>query len=228
MYRYLLGYDIRLCLEDYDGGKWDEVARNAFLLQHDVKWPLSVDRSIWPSAFKTSPFDFHDYKNAIRIEEDFFHYQVFHLWDDLCRMKSRFLRCEDNVARQGIVIAAVLVTRGPLQSDTNWEAHWSALSSASSSMGSVPEEWMFLGYDVAEDAMVFSGLCGYQHQPTEDWKQLRKKWGPRLNDHGLFSNVDDAMEFTPIAAEFDPNEAPFYVYAIYRDPEILRTENMKE
>ena len=223
MYRYMLGYDIRLCLEDYDEGVWYEELRDKLFLRRNVRWPLSVDTSIWPSFFFRHHF-VAAVKKLILIGGDYFHYDMFHLWDDIKLMKSRFVQCEDDVPRQGIVIAAELVLTGPLESDVNWDTHWDALSSADPAMGSVPEDWIFLGYDVAEQAMLYSGLCGYRHEETDEWIQLRKQWGPRLNDHGLFSDFDDALDFTPIPAEYDPQEAPFYVYALYRDPEILRTE----
>ena len=222
MYRYMLGYDIRLCLEDYSEDM-DEKRRNRILLRHDVKWPLSVDMNIWPSVFDTRSH-FTSYKKSIRLVGDYFHYNVFHLWDDIERMKSRFMQCEDNAPRQGVVIASELHLKWPLESDVNWDTHWTALSSADPAMGPVPENWIFLGHDVAEVDMFYSGLCGYSHEQTEEWEQERKRWGPLLNEHGLFSNFEDALEYIPIADELDGNEAPFYAYALYRDPEVLRTD----
>ncbi len=223
MYRYMLGYDIRLCLEDYGESAWDEERRNRLLPKRDVVWPLSVDRSIWPSVF-TSHRRLANDEKLILIVGDYFHYDMFHLWDDIERMKSRFVQCEDDVPRQGVVIAAELHLIGALESDINWDTHWKALTSADPAMGSVPKNWISLGYDVATVSMFYSGLCGYAQPKTKEWEPERERWASRLNDHGLFSNFDDALEYTLVPAEWDENEAPFYVYALYRDPELLKTE----
>lgn len=47
----LLGFDVRLHREDYVDSTWNEERRNSFLLSPKIKWPLSVDTLVWPSAF---------------------------------------------------------------------------------------------------------------------------------------------------------------------------------
>jgi hypothetical protein len=76
------------------------------------------------------------------------------------------------------------------------------------------ESWTLLGYDVA-DTWLLSGLsnCGYH---TDEVAPLRGTWGPRLNDHHLFGQLDDARAFAALSGRRVSAHAPFFVFALWK------------
>jgi hypothetical protein len=77
----------------------------------------------------------------------------------------------------------------------------------------VGTRWRFLGYDIA-DAGDISGLsnCGFEGRELE---RLRPTWAPRLNDHGLFSDISDAVSFRSATDQRVREHAPFQVYGLW-------------
>ena len=72
-------------------------------------------------------------------------------------------------------------------------------------------EKKFLGYDVGDGAP-FSGLLN-AGVPV-NLKTLRD----RLNDYGLFLDVNEARNFADECARLVPEHAPFFVFGVYRLP----------
>jgi len=77
----------------------------------------------------------------------------------------------------------------------------------------VQPNWEFLGFDVA-DGVCISGLCNCGYNESEA-TILRREWGHRLNAHGLFSNVVDALAFRQLTDERVPEHAPFFIYELW-------------
>src|SRR5262249_21203959 len=73
--------------------------------------------------------------------------------------------------------------------------------------------WPALGLDVA-DMWLLSGLsnCGYRE---EEASLLRARFGPHLNRHHLFDEVEPAAQFARLRAAQVPGHAPFFVYRIW-------------
>ena len=73
--------------------------------------------------------------------------------------------------------------------------------------------WRILGFDIA-DGTTISGLsnCGYE---AEEAAALRLAWAARLNEHGLFDDVDDALAFRTLTHQRVREHAPFAVYAMW-------------
>jgi len=75
--------------------------------------------------------------------------------------------------------------------------------------------WDFLGFDVADGTTSGLSNCGYdEHQLAG----LRRVWAPRLNHHGLFRELTDALAFRWLTNKRVPEHAPFYVYALWVVP----------
>jgi hypothetical protein len=72
--------------------------------------------------------------------------------------------------------------------------------------------WRFVGFDVADDAISGLSNCGYRQDEVGD---LRATWAPRLNAHGLFEDVADALSFRGLTDERVPEHAPFAVHGIW-------------
>ncbi len=77
------------------------------------------------------------------------------------------------------------------------------------------ETWTLLGYDVADSGFT-SGLsnCGYRPD-IDDVESLRRDWGPKLNERGLFDALEHADEFRRVSDARIPEHAPFFVFALY-------------
>ncbi len=75
------------------------------------------------------------------------------------------------------------------------------------------EAWALLGYDVC-DTWATSGLanCGYH---ADEVAALRPIWAPRLNEHHLFSKLEDAHAFRELTDARVTEHPPFFVYGIW-------------
>jgi hypothetical protein len=87
----LLGYDVRLDQSVYTRQHWTPESRATFLMQQDVRWPLSVDLYVWPSYFLRAlppalrglgPRDIPPYvaERAIEVNRDEGRWLGLHLW----------------------------------------------------------------------------------------------------------------------------------------------------
>src|SRR5947207_669630 len=172
MYYELLGFDVRLCSGDYVQARWDWKSRTTFLLRPEIQWPLSVDDEVWPSVFD----EFEEAElptNSLRPS--------LWLWFNLAAMQA-FLMTQKRVQNQhGVRIAVELVTKESVRSDDYWSGVLYPYDVLSPS--AIPLEWLFLGYDVA-DQYQLSGLtnCGYDENERV---VLPAIWAARLNEHGL-------------------------------------------
>ncbi|WP_224241108.1 hypothetical protein [Hyalangium gracile] len=113
------------------------------------------------------------------------------LWDDLQRMQRSL---------------------GPLAAQAHWTIAISQVSVTGLPLPSEGEDWELLGFDIA-DAGLLSGLsnCGYEQATVAE---LRASWAPLLNEHHLFTEVNQALAFRELTDRRVPEHAPFFVCAI--------------
>jgi hypothetical protein len=179
---------------------WDAPRRESFLLRLDVARPLSVDRSVWNSPE-------HDPVVALGAPLP---------WIPIAAVRDRALAAKI----PGVVLLIGLVTSSAA------ERHEAAQSMGIDTELSVEPTWQFLGFDIADGSSI-SGLsnCGYAENEAAT---LRPRWAHRLNDHGLFSNVDDALAFRQVANDRVPEHAPFFVFGLWVLPRgTLRAGNRR-
>jgi len=201
-HRKLLGFDIRQCPGDYLLTDWN---RESFLLKPDIKRPLSVDTDIWPSVFddfEESEIPKHSLRPSVWV------------WFDLKAMEAFFMGQNKVQNRRGVRLGVELIIEKPLHGDDFWEGVLGPYSPLSP--GKIPSSWMPLGYDVADRYQV-SGLSNCAYEQSEKGS-LQSTWESRLNEHGLFHKQDDAISFRDITDKRVQDHAPFYVYALFRDP----------
>lgn len=72
--------------------------------------------------------------------------------------------------------------------------------------------WTFLGFDVADGDISGRSNCGYDDAEMLD---LRRAWGPKLNDHGLFTELADVLTFRTDTDARIPEHAPFRVFGLW-------------
>lgn len=195
-----LGFDLRLRATDYASKVWSPEHRGLYLLREDVEWPMSVDRSVWPSFLQSHYFD----AKAHRVPNPRFVNQ------DTANLENDFglLRDIMNLARLpgadlgvGIGVQVISQELERIELLLGIEAD------------AIPAGATVLGFDVAT-ATPISGLsnCGYDQN---ELPQLRSKWGSNLNEHGLMESLDDAFEFREMTNRRVPEHAPFYVYQLF-------------
>ena len=210
----LLGFDARERFLE-PGGLWAPERRDTYLLREDVQKPLSVDPRVWPSLFGEGLPD----SERTRLGLEAMALPGWRgpnqgLWDSLSRMQG---------------------TLGPLASEAHWTVAISwvsadGFSKRDASFGpyrekmepeAISTDWSLLGFDVA-DAGLISGLsnCGYTRAELAG---LRAAWASALNAHHLFDDVEKALAFREMTDRRVPEHAPFFVYALRRVSQVIKT-----
>jgi hypothetical protein len=163
-----------------------------------VEAPLSADRIVWPSLFDLAGApDAPAWTGANAL-----------VWDDLDGLR-RFVaaRWPQPVPSHAIVAVTWVSDRefadagatGPYREPTT--------------PPTVSPAWPLLGFDVG-DGSLLSGLmnCGYAADEVE---ALRARWAARLNEHHLFTSIEDALAFRGVSDARVREHAPFFGYGLY-------------
>jgi hypothetical protein len=213
LHRFLMGFDIRLPRQDYIAVDWTEKRRKDYLLRADASWPMSVDHSVWPSIFW-----FDEVPKRVARQHQSIAVSLARepqLGTDLADLISLY---EAGGGKNAIAIALELVTeRVPKGSYITYEERPGSgpfgLEIPLTKPERLPVDSEFLGYDIADAARI-SGLsnCGYT---SEDKRQLLG-WEMRLNDFGLFPDLQDAIAFRAVTDKRVSEHAPFWIFGIYR------------
>jgi hypothetical protein len=207
----LIGFDIRRRAEDYLQVRWAHETRALYLLNTEIEWPLSVDDSVWPTVFRYR----HDISELYPARTTAVDpgYEVCGLWSDLLLMRQMYEKFRLS-SSSGIEVAIELIAGPELSSDQFGSPLLDKSVVPVVAPSKVPSGSSLLGYDVA-DCWLYSGLsnCGYS---AEEAGGLRLEWSNKLNDHGLFGDIDDAARFRVVSDERVPEHAPFWVYGLYK------------
>lgn len=202
----IVGYDAREMWLG-DGDLWP-AQRQQYLLRSDVPKPLSTDTMVWPSVFG-KPF-LEAVASGFELQRPDWTGAV--LWDDLERLKAHLDAGWGKSCRPCRLIAVTLAY-GHCENDEQrqWDQRLVGITPPS-----VCDDWTFLGYDIADHSLL-SGLmnCGYTPQ---ELKVLPQRWAPRLNEHHLFDDFEQAAEFVAVTDERVQEHAPFFIFGIYSLP----------
>ena len=224
----VVGFDIRLCAEDYVDKRWDKKNRDLLLLKPEITWPLSVDEWIWPSVFILSQKEalqarvgyFPEYlpfQGVIKADPTNFRHQITALWTNFEEMKICYFenaKKKEKLPQQAIPIAVELITNEPFTSYEYW--HGALFPSLNIQ---IPANWVFLGYDIADDGFE-SGLYSRGYEQNEK-RLLQKTWITRFNEYGLIKDFKDVTEFKELTDKRIPEHAPFYIFGLWRAPKTL-------
>lgn len=185
----LAGAEVRVDPEPPDPS-WSEARREKYLLRRDIRRPLSVDRTVWPSCPMA---DGQPSPQALP-------------WVGVEVVRKRAV--ETCATRQP---RAVTIAIGLVIEHANDEALAASRGVATELV--VEPTWRRLGFDIA-DGTAISGLsnCSYE---ADEAAALRDAWAARLNDHGLFDDVDEALAFRAVTDARVREHAPFAVYAVW-------------
>jgi hypothetical protein len=211
----LLGYDVRLDRTVYAAQHWTPERREAFFLNQTIEWPLLVDWGAWPSYFldrsRLHPEEWggqvqaYVTQRAITTDNDELRYLGLRLWASLGTMLESYAKRKHDSA-PGCVIAVWLEHAKPRR-----HQHFEVVLHPDVSPSTPAHGWPFLGYDVA-DQYLTSALTNLRAAR----ERLRRSVGPRLNEHGLLSTRQDALDLEGQSDELFPAYQPFCVYGLYR------------
>ncbi|HKW02078.1 MAG TPA: hypothetical protein VJN96_19810 [Vicinamibacterales bacterium] len=213
----IVRFDVRLNNGDYLNASWDKARRDSFLLKPDVEWPLSVDPLVWPSVFYSAIFreavDTSYSSIEVPPSTDGGKY-----WLNLDRMTAHYDRHKKTDTSGVMVAIELFFPEALLVGDV---VHYEQLDGIQCGIwldrtipAELPSGCALLGYDVA-DAGWISGLtnCGYV---TGEKEPLARAWATRLNQFGLLSSLEDALEFKRMTDERVKEHSPFWVYGIWQ------------
>jgi hypothetical protein len=168
---------------------WDRKRREQFLIRPEVTRPLSVDPWVWPKARPEAGEPVGDPLPWVSVDD----------------VRERWASQEGSDGWVAVAIGAVATDSRARE--------LLAMERGIKTEVVVGTRWRFLGYDIA-DAGDISGLsnCGFEGRELE---RLRPTWAPRLNGHGLFSEISDAVSFRSATDQRVREHAPFQVYGIW-------------
>jgi hypothetical protein len=213
--RWLVEFDVRLAKAQYPVRR-AKPSDDRCLLPPEVEWPLSIDSWVWPSAF--CPHGLEERRDAYAtIPIDMSHYGPA-----LRNLEMLQARYEANraLAPDAVFIAIELLSEraadGPFILYEEADGIQCGMELEPTVPERLPEGSAFLGFDVATAGRL-SALSGFCYDEVER-PELRPVWAPRLNAYGLLSELEDAVEFRGMSDLRTPEEAPFWVYALWRLP----------
>lgn len=196
----LLGFDARemwLDVAEY----WPEERKRSFLLRQDIVKPLSTDTLVWRSVFDVEQ-TLHRPQWTGPIQE---------LWEDLQALENALSTASHRTKPYWVIAFTLLSAR----SDSEEQAYWTVRTQGVSPCIRDPS-WHLLGYDVA-DRYLLSGLTNLSWDPvsTDEVQAIGQKYIPYLNEYHLFTSVEPATEFLPLAEEGAREHAPFFVFGLW-------------
>lgn len=187
----LLGFDAKEW--PFGLNAWTEQRRSTYLIRREVQVVMSIDPLVWPSVLTapdTAAIGWPVRNTSARLFAD--------------------LGALNRMCPRGMVVATTLALEGlsAQESDCAQDYLW----------GTVPRDidraWGLLGYDVASLSPISAlANCGYS---ANDAATVRNRWATVLNDWHLFPDWSSADEFRRYSNARVAEEAPFYVYGLYR------------
>lgn len=206
----LLGFDARVCtpfqLERL------RASPHRYLLRTDVTLVCSVDELVWPSVFQPRTS-----LETTGLEDEGLtlpHWigPNFPLWAKLRELENHVSAVLHAIPVWKVAITEVVCSENGNQPEER--TFWPFLKTTEPP--SVQEDWVFLGYDVA-DRSLLSGLsaCAYS---DEELPRFTAMFAGNLNEYHLFTSLEVAMRFKELSNQRVKEHAPFYVYGLRRVP----------
>jgi hypothetical protein len=228
MKEVLIGYDAREMCFDLTL-LWPDERRKIFLLRSDVKKPLSVDTTVWPSIFNLGQgagMYASEYKRLgiRRLYQEIPEWigASLDLWEDRDLMRQHLAH-----AWTATILPHWIIAVSCFFPKANRSLMSSSMNRPSNTPPSLSDRgWNLLGYDIA-DGSLLSGLsnCGYSPQAesftSRSHYYLKRRWESCLNQYHLFEDLSLAVGFKRSCEKRVSEHAPFLVYGLWRinDPD---------
>ena len=199
----LLGFDARemwLDVAEY----WPEERKRSFLLRQDIVKPFSTDTIVWRSVFDVDQ-TLHRPPWTGPVQE---------LWENLQALENSVSPAGSQHRDPYWLIAITMCSAIPSREE---RAYWQARTERILYQPALrAPSWHLLGYDVA-DGYLLSGLTNLSWDPVSpaEVQSISEKYLPSLNEYHLFTSVEPAAQFIPLAEEGAREHAPFFVFGLW-------------
>jgi len=208
-----LGFDVRIGTQ-WLPELWTPRRRSLFLLLPSVAAPLSIDPNVWPPFFE--PLEDHPLKSerdpwhSVFVKPSSTRQKAWHLWDNYDDLAQAFLaKCTEPLNYWFVAYELCgsedQIRRYPLIEQLRLDSVHLEKSDA----------WCFLGYDVFDGGM--SGLLNTAYT-EEDRTELEAPFANLINSNHLLTTLEGAEDFREACDIRSPEEAPYFVIALYRAP----------
>ena len=204
----LLGFDVREQWLRFDA-IWTKERIQQYLIKNAVTKPLSADEAVWPTIIEVAdsfPLSICDNQFNVIEPPDWTGINT-PLWESVEHLMD-YVTKECNIpCEMYCIIAITKLTCANESSNDEWP-HLGRI---------VPHDvgWSFIGFDVVASQSMFSGLmnCAYSN---EERCEAMLRWGDRLNEHHLFSELEHAQSFKEWTDVRVPEHAPFNIFGLFR------------
>jgi hypothetical protein len=205
MKEILLGFQLRVNPLHIE--LWESERRETYLIREDIIHPLSVDRDVWPenNNKENLSYIFSNYHNgAYRAPNGL----------NLYTLSTPQLLGQKEDIDDALLIGITVVN---YNMDIDHAQHLRSMHAILDIQYSIEQllrnDWMFLGYDVA-DYWLYSCLmnCGFDLNYKKD---SFKRFADEINEHGLFATAGTAKDFLVDCESRIKEHAPFAIYGIW-------------
>jgi hypothetical protein len=193
----LLGFDAREMWLDFSA-EWPEERKRSFLLRRDIVKPLSTDTRVWRSVFDVDPTPHRPAWTG----------PIQQLWENLEALENLVSTAGSQRREPYWLIAITVCSAMPSREE---RAYWKARTEGILYRPALrAPSWHLLGYDVA-DGYLLSGLTNLSWDSVSpaEVQDVGEKYLPSLNEYHLFTSVEPAAQFLPLAEEGAREHAPF-------------------
>lgn len=204
----LIGFSIREMWIS-DKSSWEDRLSD-YLLKNIYQKPFSVDSLMWKEIF-SAYVSRNDEQTQREDDPSGYSYIPYPDWSvqrrgfyaNLHTLVSYVNGFWKDQWQPSCIIAATILSTGD---DERYEGD------NKTDPQQIDYEWIHLGYDVADNEC-YSGL--FDGILTPKLRNTRHEWASKLNKHHLFTDLDDALSYIPLANERMADHAPFIVYGLY-------------
>lgn len=198
---HLLGFDARAAPSPWS---WSAERRSSYLLRLDVQSPLSTDTMVWPSLYDQGSEA--ERLGLPMLQPPGWRGPNADLWDNLGALQGDLDKSKAPPPYWLIAVAWV-ADEASQREPRSYGPYVEPMTPSTLSPA-----WTLLGFDVADDGRL-SGLtdCGYGVEQGP----LKEAWSPRINEHHLFGESEDALAFRLVCNERVPEHAPFFAYGLW-------------
>jgi hypothetical protein len=180
-----------------------------------VRYPLSVDKTVWPSRFRIG-------QEVLQFDKDILvdsatgnsYFMAFGLWEGLGEMIAEYVPCQggDCAIAVFVYVPDASVDDRAIVGGTN-DSWWTAIMEAEPQPSDIQDDWIELGYDVANSGFLSAlSNCGFSDDERD---KMRALWRSQINHIGLLADLDAAKMYCVDAHRRAASDGPFFVFKLF-------------
>jgi hypothetical protein len=225
---WIVGFDAReMWFYDFERMNVREQGSTGYLRDGITK-PLTVDSSIWSCIFNDGHYPhLSDIKRTelgmgtVKLPEWIGDNRP--LWRNLEELENYISKHDHVIPKPYWIIAVTGLTED--QALTTFPDEWPRIGPTVPA--AIKSTWDLIGYDILTKHRECS-LTGSSFEGEEYIQLSRDRFGPHLNEHHLFWDLERAIEYRDFENEQHPHDAPHALYGIWRITEVQSTPDNTE